>query len=56
VFAAARGGPHAGNGSFARHVALELRDRAEHRVRHPAGGRPRVDVACHRSQRDAALA
>jgi hypothetical protein len=35
VFTAALGAPHAGDVSFAQHVALELRARAEHRLVHP---------------------
>jgi hypothetical protein len=50
VFAAGLCRPHARDGSLALDLALELRDRAEHRVEHPAG-RPRVDVVGQRSQR-----
>ncbi len=49
-------GAYPSDGSFAQDVALELRNGAENRIEHSAGGSRRIEVLGKRSQRDVAFA
>ncbi len=49
-------GAYPSDGSFAQDVPLELRDGAENRIEHSAGGSRRIEVLGKRSQRDIAFA
>ena len=56
ALAATHGGGKAGDGAFAQHAALELRDGAKQGVKHLARRGARVDILGQRSQRHASFA